>query len=324
MGEEGNLLALNDIIDKIGGEDAFTKDSLMAKEGDNWWSVPCLSRNIVLGYREDILKASGYSQPPKNWYELYQMSINLTKDNQYGLGMNLSNTELIQEVYFSFVKAAGGSFEDETGRITVGVEKANADALHYLSSIYIDGYIPKEALKWKNGDELKALANGQIAMSIGWGGFGSTIKDKFPDQVKNIKYATLPTGPSEQSGSYMGNAGLFIFKESKQPEAAKNFIEFLMQKEIQKKWMEASGNISPIKSVAGDSDLNKASWYKAMTNQAETSTNYYIGGKYNPALREFAQSKGYVPHIQKALERKDGNIDLYRVQLEIEKNQKNR
>jgi len=320
-GEQGDVLDVSDIIQAIGGEDALTDDAILAKDGDSWWSVPCVSTNIVLGYRTDLLKAAGYTEPPKTWKELKTMAEKLTKDGQYGLGMNLSNTWLSQQVYFGFVKAAGGSFEDNNGTITVGSDPANVTALNYMCSLYKDGVIPKAALSWENGDELNALATGQIAMSIGWGGFGSTVADSFPDQADNIKYTVLPIGPSGKSGSFVGNAGFFIFKDAKHPKEAKKFIEFIMQDEIQKEWVVASGNASPIKAVAKDSELKKASWYNAIVEQAPTGTNYYIGGPYNAALSLYEQGDGYVSHIQAVLKGADAKAELQKAQKELEKKQ---
>ena len=45
------------------GADTFTNDAQLEKDSESWWSVPFVSANLVLGYREDLLKESGYDAP---------------------------------------------------------------------------------------------------------------------------------------------------------------------------------------------------------------------------------------------------------------------
>ena len=44
-----------EMLSKLGGADTFTNDAQLAKDGESWWSVPFVSANLVLGYREDLL-----------------------------------------------------------------------------------------------------------------------------------------------------------------------------------------------------------------------------------------------------------------------------
>lgn len=37
------------------GADTFTNDAQLEKDSESWWSVPFVSANLVLGYREDLL-----------------------------------------------------------------------------------------------------------------------------------------------------------------------------------------------------------------------------------------------------------------------------
>lgn len=318
-GVQGSVQDVNDIVKALGGEDIFTEDAKLARDGDTWWSIPFVSANLVLGYREDLLKEAGYSNPPKDWNELKEFSSALTKNGQYGLGMNLSESWLSNQLYIAFVKAAGGSFEDESGNITVKSDPQNLEALKYIKELYDSGAIPQDCLIWEGGEDINGLATGQLAMAIMWGGQGSTVKDNFPEQADNIKFTTLPTGPSGESGSFVGNAGLFIFKDSKHPEEAKQFIKYLLQEDVQQAWAIASGNVSPVKNVADNSDLQKESWYKAIAEQTATGTNYYIGGAYNEALSLFAQNDGFGPNIYATVTGGDPAQELQKGMDEIQK-----
>lgn len=318
----GSVQNVNDVIEDLGGADTFTDDAQLAKDGDNWWSVPFVSANLVLGYRADLLKEAGYDAPPANWDELKEMAIALTKDDQYGLGMNVSESWLSNQLYISFVKAAGGSFEDENGNITVTSDPQNLVALEYIKSLYESGAIPQDCQIWEGGEDINGLATGQLAMAILWGGQGSTVADNFPDQVDNIKFTTLPVGPSGESGSFVGNAGLFLFNDSKHPEEAKQFIKYLLQEDVQQKWAAASGNVSPVKSVAENSELQKESWYKAIAEQTATGTNYYIGGIYNEALSLFAQDDGFGPNVYAVVTGADPAEELQKGLEKIQKIQK--
>ena len=69
-------------------------------------------------------------------------------------------------LYISFVKATGGSFEDENGNITVTSDPQNLVALEYIKSLYESGSIPEDCLIWEGGEDINGLATGQLAMAI--------------------------------------------------------------------------------------------------------------------------------------------------------------
>lgn len=317
-GLSGKAQAVTDVIDAIGGAEALTDDTTVCQKDGEWYCVPNTVASPVLAYRTDILDEAGFSEPPKNWEELSSMAKALTTDNMYGLGMHTSESFLAQQIYYGFIKAAGGRMLDENGKPVLNSEE-NLEALNYMVSLVKDGVVPPSSVDWNYGDDVTALATGTVAMDIMWGGFGSILENMYPDTCDKIEFTTMPVGPSGNSGSFSGAGGFFLFKDAKHPDEAKEFIKFIMSDEIAKKWAVASGNVSPIKAVAEDSELNNESWYKAVSDQSATATNLYADYGYVPGLEIVQTNKEFAKAFVNTMNGSDPKTELDNLQKRAEK-----
>jgi multiple sugar transport system substrate-binding protein len=270
-GLQGKAMPVNDVIEALGGRDVFTKTADTFLINGNWYAVPNCEATTVLAYRKDLLKAAGYTEPPKTWDELVSMSKALTKNGVYGLGMFHGENLWTQHILCGFMEAAGGKFLDEKGNVVINSPE-NLQALTFMTDLVkVYKVVPSSACDWNYGDDVNALGAGKIAMDIMWGGYGTLIENMFPKDYQQIGFAILPFGPSGHSGSISGAGGFFIFSKAKHPAEAKKFIEFMSREEISKEWCKISGNVSPFKTVAKDPELMKMEWYKAISDQADTS-----------------------------------------------------
>ncbi len=178
---------------------------------------------------------------------------------------------LTQQIMVGFMKAAGGRVLDEQGNVVVDSPE-NLKALTYMTDfVKFHNVVPPSAVDWKYGDDVNVLGAGKVAMDIMWGGYGTLLEGMFPNDYKNIGFAPMPVGPSGHSGSFSGSGGFFLFKNSKHPKEAMEFIKYMSREEISKEWCKISGNVSPFKSVANDPELMKMEWYKAVSQQSDTA-----------------------------------------------------
>ncbi len=283
-GVQGKALPLTDVIDALGGEEVFTKDSKAFQTNGVWYSIPNCVAAPVLAYRKDLLKAAGFSEPPKTWDELVSMSKKLTKDGVYGLGMFTGENLLTQQIMVGFMKAAGGRVLDEKGNVVVNCPE-NLEALKFMTDLAkVHKVVPPSAVDWKYGDDVNVLGTGKVATDIMWGGYGTLLESMFPNDYQNIGFVTMPVGPSGHSGSFTGSGGFFLFNKAEHPKEAKEFIKFMSREEISKEWCKISGNVSPFKSIANDPELMKMEWYKAVSQQSDTAVELGFDYGFVPGL----------------------------------------
>lgn len=282
-GLAGKVLPVTDVVEALGGADVFSEDCLAFQQDGVYYSVPNCVACPVLAYRIDLLKAAGYSEPPKNWDEMMAMSKALTKDKVYGLAMFTGEDIMTQQHVVSFMKAAGGKLFDKDGKAVIDSPE-NVQALTYMTDLVKAGVVPPSSNTWKYGDDVNILGTGQVAMALMWGGYGTLLESMFPNDYKNIAFTTIPVGPSGESGSKTGSGGFFLFNKSKHPDEAKKFIQYMSRKEISKEWSKISGNVSPFKDVAKDPELTSMGWYKAVAEQCDTAVSYGYDYGYVPGM----------------------------------------
>lgn len=285
----GRALPITDVVEALGGPDKFSEDCLAFQQDGVYYSVPNCIACPVLAYRTDLLAAAGYSEPPKTWDEMMTMSKALTKDGVYGLAMFTGENIMTQQHLVGFMRAAGGKIFDQEGNLVINSPE-NIAALTYMTDLIKAGVVPASANTWKYGDDVNILGTGQVAMAFIWGGYGTLLEVMFPEDYNNIAFTTIPVGPSGESGTKTGSGGFFLFSESKHPDEAKTFIEFMSREEISKEWSKISGNVSPFKSVASDPELTSMGWYKAVAEQAGTAVSYGYDYGYVPGMDSITTS----------------------------------
>lgn len=272
LAKQGHIMPVDDVIADIGGANVF-QEALVTQfvlDGKTY-SIPNSDANLVMCYRKDLLKAAGYDHAPKTWDELVEISKATTRDGVYGLGLYLGKTYDTRQVYAGMMWAAGGSMLDKDGNVALDSPE-NLAALKFYTDLYIKHkVVPPGAVAWKYGDNANIIGAGQVAMTPMWGGYGTLIKEMFPDNYQNIGFTTLPAGPTGHSGSWSGVGGFYIFAKAAHPQAAKKFIKYMSTPVVQKEWCVISGNVSPFKAIAEDPDLTKFDWYKAIAEQSKSS-----------------------------------------------------
>lgn len=274
----GGLVPVTDVVEKLGGDEAFSSGTYYFKSEDEWYGVPHGDASQVLLYRKDLLAAVGYERPPQTWDELLQIARACTKDGVYGLGITTGYSWYPCQIITAWMKAAGGKMLDAEGNLALNSPE-NLKALQFLNDLVnVYKVVPPAAVSWGWADPSNALGTGEVAMCITWGGFGTLLETDFPDVYEDIGFAPQPVGPGGTSGSWSGTGGFFIFKNARHPDEAQKFIEFMCQPDLSKEWALVSGNVSPFVDIADDPELAKLGWYQAMAEQSPTQL--HLGWDY--------------------------------------------
>ncbi|OGU42966.1 MAG: hypothetical protein A2315_14925 [Ignavibacteria bacterium RIFOXYB2_FULL_35_12] len=211
------------------------------------YSLPMEATNLALIYNKEMFRKAGLDpeQPPKTWDELHEFSKKLTfdkdkngKDDQTGMFIPIYpaagplGSWMVWQ-WEPFLWQAGGDIINEEQTKVLYDGEGGVKALELWQKIYRD-----LRLRTFTSDFDVAFASKRLAMSMD----GPWNLPRYKDLLKNLDwaFAPLPTGPVKQA-TVVGGEYLAIFKQSKHPDVAWQFLKWIIEPEIQAFWAMRSG-----------------------------------------------------------------------------------
>jgi len=249
---------------------------------------------FVLFYNEDMFKAAGLSDPPKDWTELEEFSERLTKDingdgkiDQFGIVIEPSIDKLIP-----FVFQNNGGFQDTAGNLTLNTPEFMG-ALKYYYGLYEKGIatIPSE-VSMNNTEEVFGRKRAAMVVSGGW--FVPQLKDQYKDV--NYKVAFLPKG--KQMTTIAFTVSYSSPKENSLKEESWNLLSYLTGKEGMKVWTSSGIAMPTRKSVAAQLDYVTHPEYRVFMGSVDFAKVFQVD--YNERWYSITQSAMQAIFYEKA------------------------
>ena len=197
------------------------------------FAVPKDFDTIGLWYNKKMFDEAGIPYPDDtwDWNKLKEVAKKLTKSDgsQYGFGAGLSN----QEGYYNFIYQNGGTVITDDMKSGYDDPKT-IEALDYYFSFVKEKLSPALTV---DKERAEAFQNGQVAMSVfgSWNLSGFSANDYIRE---NADVAVLPKGPDGTRATIFNGLGNAIAANTKNPDAAWKWVEYLSSKEAQE--MQAS------------------------------------------------------------------------------------
>jgi multiple sugar transport system substrate-binding protein len=244
-------------IGKLAAEDGWSSDAIMPGMYNLFdfkgtqYGVPARMSTYVLTYREDLLKAAGFSEPPKTWTEFNTMAKALTdpSKNQYGAGIAMAQVSLMVESWQSVVVSNGGTFVSTDGKLTLD-SPAVVEATQMIADWLKDGLVPPDSLQFSDTEMITAMQQGRVAMGVIGGAWFSRISDPeasdFADQWRIAP--RMPSGGSGNGQTLVTGWGLCINPASKHIKEAWDYIKFTVSDETQL-YLAVEKNNAPVTSA---------------------------------------------------------------------------
>jgi ABC-type glycerol-3-phosphate transport system substrate-binding protein len=232
------LLPLDDVVNAIGEANIWDQIKKVCRGGGSYFGLVHAAGTSLLVYRKDWAKEKGL-KPPKTWDDLLANAKALTMDRDgdgktdvYGLtipGANLFINIMMGEL----IKANGGVLFGADNRPQFK-SKNMVEVLEFWREL--TKYLP---LGWEGDGYLETFANmyGQKSamMFQGYGRGASLIEKYAPKEMQSTEFFDVwvkPQGPSgTKPAAQVDQEPWMLFKGSKNPEAAKEFLKFFYQDE---------------------------------------------------------------------------------------------
>lgn len=226
--EKGAVLAIDDVFAELksSGEDRDflpgTLERSMYK--GHAISLPwCLDTRILL-YRRDVFAKAGI-QAPASWDELRAAAKALTSGGQYGFVIAGNDLDGMHMLYALMINNGGGLFT-EGGKLDV-MNARNAEALTFLSNLVKDGSVNPGSAHFTSNEAHGEFLAGRGAIMMDTPGFPI----QFTSPRGNLGLLPPPAGPHGDKGTVLMVNNIMLYKNSKNPDAAKTFVKWWSENE---------------------------------------------------------------------------------------------
>jgi multiple sugar transport system substrate-binding protein len=193
--------------------------------GGKLYGVPFTSNAGLLYYRKDILAKAG-KRRPKTWAELRQLA--RTVAPKYGLEGYAGQFLPYEGLTVNFaeaVQSAGGAILTEDGT-KVAVDSPQArQGLDFLVQGFREGWIPKQALNFKEEESRREFQDGRLLFMRNWP-YVYGLAARPDSKVRNKFDVTLLPGQDGPGSSSLGGANLAVSAFSRHQKTAIAFIKY--------------------------------------------------------------------------------------------------
>ncbi len=209
--------------------------------GDKWIALPLGVVGNALVYRESQVKAAGFDSIPKDTAGFLKLCQALkAKGTPVGFALGKAVGDGNNWAHW-LLWSHGGMMVDEKGNVVINSPETWA-ALEYAKELY-KTFVPG-TLSWQDPSNNKAFLDGQISMtangiSVYYSAKNST-DPKWQAMAKDIQHAHLPIGPIGKPTELMQITQMMLFRYSKYPNAAKAYLQFMMEADQYNPWMQAA------------------------------------------------------------------------------------
>ncbi len=216
-------------------------ETYLRPDGKKWIGVPLGASGAIMVYRQSMVKAAGFNSFPKDTDGFLKMFQALQAKGTPG-GMALGNATGDSGWTHWLMWAFGGSIVDKNNKVVINSPQT-IKALEYGRELY-KTFIPG-TLSWLDPNNNKAFLDNQISVTNNGISIYYAAKNSDNPAVKaiaaDIQHAPFPVGPVGTPTEYHLFFNQMIFKYTKYPKAAKEFLRFMMEAEQYDAWLQGGG-----------------------------------------------------------------------------------
>ncbi|MCL8010756.1 ABC transporter substrate-binding protein [Streptomyces sp. AS02] len=209
------------------------------------YAVPYVTNAGLLLYRKDILAKEGVD-PPRTWAELERAARTIAPE--YGLdgyaGQFLPYEGLTVNAAEAVYSAGGSILGDEGERVTVNSTAAR-EGIDFLARGVREGWIPRQALTYKEEESKQAFQDGRLLFLRNWPYAYVVTSAKGSPVAGKVGAVPLP-GPDGPGTSVLGGSNLAVSTHARHPDSAARLIAYLTSERVQRQVLRR-GALPPVR-----------------------------------------------------------------------------
>lgn len=247
------LLDVTELANYLGNKYGGWYEGLQgyAQRDGKFIGLPLAAIGNAICYRESWVKEAGFSEFPKDTDGFLALCRKL-KENGHPAGFTLGNGVGDGNNFGHWIMwSHGGKMVDEQGNVVINSPETIA-GLKYAAELY-KTFIPGTEA-WLDTNNNRAFLAGEVSVTANGVSLYYAAKNdaNLKEMAKDIRCVPLPIGPVGKSVELCQTTSAIVFNYTKYPNAAKEYLRFMWEKEQFFPWMEqASGYCcQPLKGYA--------------------------------------------------------------------------
>jgi multiple sugar transport system substrate-binding protein len=247
---------VTDVADYLGNKYGGWVDSAVkyGTSGDRWIAIPVAYNANLINYRKSAIQEAGFSEMPEDTAGFLEL-VKAMKGIGKPAGMALGHATGDGNAWVHWVLwSHGASLVDENNEVIINSPETEA-ALLYGKDLY-DNFIPGTA-SWNDSFNNKAflaeevwLTNNGVSIYAAAKAGANPPADadaatkaaapKMADIAEDIDHSVWPVGPAGKPTEFHICYPLLGMQYTKNPNAVKAFMQFMMEKDNYAPWAEAA------------------------------------------------------------------------------------
>jgi multiple sugar transport system substrate-binding protein len=216
-------------------------EAYLRPDGKTWIGVALGAAGAMLVYRQSMVKAAGFDTFPKDTTGFLNLLKALkAKGTPSGFALGNATGDGLWTNWL--IWSHGGQLVDKDNKVVIDSPET-LKALEYAKEMYAN-FIPG-TLSWLDPNNNKAFLDGQISLTNNGISIYYATKTATDQKVKDLKedvyHAQYPIGPVGVPTESHLFFNQMIMKYTKYPQAAKEFLRFMMEQEQFDPWLTAAG-----------------------------------------------------------------------------------
>jgi multiple sugar transport system substrate-binding protein len=204
-----------------------------------WIGLPLGSAGIALVYRERHVKAAGFARIPKDTAGFLKLCEALhAKGTPPGFALGNAVGDANAWAHW-LVWSHGGKLVDEKHNVVI-YSPETIRALEYARALYRT-FVPG-TLSWLDPDNNAAFLDGRISLTANGISIYYAAKNdpKLAALAADIQHASLPIGPVGRPTELSLLTQAMVFRYTRYPQAAKEYLRFMWEREQYEPWQRAA------------------------------------------------------------------------------------
>ncbi|HEX9246652.1 MAG TPA: sugar ABC transporter substrate-binding protein [bacterium] len=232
----GYLAPLERRINALPGRTDLLSPDIAGYKG-HWYGMPWLIDNRVFVYNARMLKDTGFIEPPKTWSALLKAAYAMkARGTAFPIMFPWARHEGEFDDFAAVLASFGGRlFDDGYTTVLFNGPEGVAALTTWTNLRRKYDLVNPDALASKSVAVSMTLSQGKAGFGTTWsllrGMFDDPDKSKVAGQLRVMLY---PGGRAGMTGTYDGSESLGLAADSKHPDAAWRYIEFLTSKDVER------------------------------------------------------------------------------------------
>ena len=216
-------------------------EAYLRPDGKKWIGIALGASGSYMVYRTSYLKAAGFDSFPKDTAGFLAMCKALhAKGTPPGMALGNATGDGLWTNWL--IWSHGGQLVDKNNKVIIDSPET-IKALDYAKELY-QTFIPG-TLSWLDPNNNKAFLDSQISVTNNGISIYYAAKNATDPKVKelaaDINHASFPIGPVGVATESHLFFNQMIMKYTKYPNAAKEFLRFMMEREQFDPWLTGAG-----------------------------------------------------------------------------------